>query len=207
MTSLMKHTAVAVLFLSLSGCHMFWARAKPDPIPTPDPPHAVAAEPPVVKVELPGPPPKIEGKQPPEVPPTVAAVPNPPAPKPKGKKPAKKTTTATANGVAPSLPNATAPTAKDPATEAPPVPKLGEILSDDQKLQHLRLCDESLTKAKEAITQLKGLTLSADQKASLARVRIFITQAQEAREKDPQTARQLAERADLLSRDLVRTLR
>lgn len=209
MTSRMKCTAMAVLFASLTGCHSFLAKVKPEPIPTPDPPRPVAVTPPPPKVEPPpGPPPKIETKEP-EVPSAVAGIPTPPAPKPKGKKPSKKPGTAT--GTAQSPPSATPPP-KDLATgdATPPsasVPKLVEILSDDQKAQLLRVCDESLSRAREAVTQLRGVPLSAEQKQSLGRVRTFIYQAEQAREKDPQTARQMAERADSLSRDLVRTVR
>jgi hypothetical protein len=84
---------------------------------------------------------------------------------------------------------------------------LGEILTDEQRTQYLKVCDESLSRAREALGQLNGVKLSADQKQSMARIHTFIKQAQDSREKDPLTARQLAERADLLSRDLVRTAR
>jgi len=137
----------------------------------------------------------------------VAAIPTPPAPKAKGKKPTKKPTQTAAQIGSPTTNTQPNTQAEATAQPVPAVPKLGEILSEDQKAQHLKACDESLARAHEAVTQLKSATLSADQKASLSRVRTFIYQAEKAREKDPQTARQLAERADLLSRDLVRTVR
>ena len=87
------------------------------------------------------------------------------------------------------------------------VPKLGEIFSDDQKVQALKTCDESLAKAREAVAHLHGMTLSSEQKQSMTRVKVFISQAEQARQRDPQTAKQLAERAELLSRDLLRTAR
>jgi hypothetical protein len=207
MTSRMKCTAMAVLFASLTGCHYFWAKVKPEPIPTPDPPRPISVTPPPPRVELPpGPPPKIETKQP-EVPSAVAGIPTPPAPKPKGKKPPKKPATSTGTAQSPSLGTPPSKEQADATSPSANVPKLVEILSDDQKAQMLRVCDESLTRAREALTQLRGLPLSPDQKQSLGRVRTFIYQAEQAREKDPQTARQMAERADSLSRDLVRTVR
>ena len=214
MTSGMRGTAVAVLFLALTGCRFFAAKVKPDPVPAPPPPNPVELKVPAPQVEPPGPPPKIETKTP-EAPATVASLPTPPAPKPKKRTP-KKTVpaTAAASSTMPAAP-ATAPARDTPgatgaeASGQPPaaVPKLGEIFSDDQKLQLQRSCDESLSRAKEALGQLRGLTLSPDQKQSFLRVKVFMSQADQLRSKDPQTAKQLAERADLLSRDLVRTLR
>ena len=211
MTSTMRCMAIAVLVMVSPGCRFFGARVKPDPAPLPAPPRPVEeVKAPAPKVEPPGPPPKIETKAP-EVPATVANLPKPPAPRPK-RRPQKKTIP-TAVGTAATV--QPAPSMKDPQTvevapapvEPPSLPKLGEIFSDDQKLQLQKSCDESITRAKEALGQLRGLSLSPDQKQSLARVHIFISQAQQAKSKDPQTAKQLAERADLLSRDLVRTVR
>ena len=211
MTSTMRCMAIAVLFLVSAGCRFFGGKVKPDPTPLPAPPRLVEeVKAPPPKVEPPGPPPKIETKAP-EVPATVTNIPRPPAPRPK-RRPQKKTIP-TAVGTAATV--QPAPSTKDPQTvevapapaEPPSLPKLGEIFSDDQKLQLQKSCDESITRAKEALGQLRGLSLSPDQKQSLARVQIFISQAQQAKSKDPQTAKQLAERADLLSRDLVRTVR
>ena len=198
MTSSMRCTVIPVLFVVLTGCR-FFGKGKPEPIPTPDPPRPVATVP-APKVEPPGPPPKIETKAP-EVPSEVALIPTPPAPKPVRKKPVKKP--ATVPGIAQAPPQTVGP----PVTDPPPTVKLGEILSDDQKLLLWRICDESLSRAKEALRQLHGLSMSQDQKQSIARIRTFIFQAEQARQKDPQTAKQLAERADLLSRDLVKTVR
>ena len=210
MTSRMRCTAIAVLLVGLTGCRFFGAKVKPDPIPLPAPPRPVEVKAPEPKVEPPGPPPKIETKAP-EVPPAVAVIPNPPAPKPK-RRPLRKPVTAP--GIAPAPPQALKepPPAGGVETVVPPppaasIPKLGEILSDDQKIQLLRTCDESLVRAREALGQLRGLNLSPDQKQSMNRVNVFISQAEQARQRDPQTAKQLAERADLLSRDLVRTVR
>ena len=208
MTSRIRCLAIAGLFLASTGCRFLWiGRVKADPIPVPDPPRAVEAKAPPPKVEPPGPPPKIETKAP-EVPSAVSAIPNPPAPKPKSRRQPRKPATAVGAAAAAA---AQPPAAETSGPAAPPplanVPKLGEILSDGQLLQLRRNCDESLGRAREALSQLRGLNLSPEQKQSLARIRIFIGQAEQARERDPQTAKQLAERADLLSRDLVRTVR
>ena len=207
---------MAVLFAISTACRPFGAKVKPEPAPLPPPPVPVEAkEPP--KVEPPGPPPKIETKAP-EPPAQIAAIPKPPAPRPK-RRTLKKTAPSAvgaANTQANTIPAATkdqpatpdtAVTPPQPAANAAPLPKLGEIYSDDQKLQLQRSCDESLSRTREALGQLRGLNLSPEQRQSLARVRIFLSQAEQARTRDPQTAKLLAERADLLSRDLVRTVR
>ena len=214
MTSGMRCTAIAVLAVVLTACRPFGfgAKVKPEPAPAAPLPQPVEVKAPPPKVEPPGPPPKIETK-PPEVPETVAMIPRPPAPRPKRPRP-KKTIPATGTPAATQATKEPPPPGGTPAgeTASPPtsaanVPKLGEIYSDDQKIQLQRSCDESITRAREALGQLRGLNLTAEQKQSLDRVRIFISQAVQARTRDPQTAKQLAERADLLSRDLVRTLR
>jgi hypothetical protein len=205
MTSGLKCAAIAFLFVGLTGCRIF-GKAKPAPVQVAAPPHpAEEVKPPPPKVEPPGPPPKIDTKPPTEVPQAVAAIPTPPAPKPKKQKPKKPPASVAVQN--PKDPPAAGATGENGSAPPAPVPKLGEILSDDQKLQNLRVCDESLTRARENVSQLRGISLSQDQKDSLARIKTFIFQAEQARPKDPQTARQLAERADLLSRDLVKNLR
>ena len=214
MTSGMRGTVLVFLFVALTGCR-FFGKVKPDPIPVPDPPHPLEAKVPPPKLDPPGPPPKIETKAP-EVPSAVAGIPNPPAPK--RKRPQTKKPVTSATGTAQSPPQGLQPPPKDPAvvgtaetaTPVAPVavvPKLGEIFSDDQKVQALKICDESLARTREAVAQLRGMTLSSEQKQSMTRVKVFISQAEQARQRDPQTAKQLAERAELLSRDLLRTAR
>ncbi len=211
MTSGMRGTVVVFLFVALTGCR-FFGKVKPDPIPVPNPPPAVETKAPPPKLDPPGPPPKIETKAP-EVPSAVAGIPTPPAPK--RKRPQTKKPVTTATGTAQSPPQGLP---KDPAvvgtgetaTPGAPVavvPKLGEIFSDDQKVQALKSCDESLARTREAVAQLRSMTLSSEQKQSMTRVKVFISQAEQARQRDPQTAKQLAERAELLSRDLLRTAR
>jgi type IV secretory pathway VirB10-like protein len=203
MTSGLKCTAIAILFVGLSGCHTWFGKPKPEPIQTPAPPRPAEVKPPPPKVEVPpGPPPKIDTKQP-DVPAAVAVIPTPPAPKPRHKREPKKPATGTGATLNP-LQNPKEGGGSAEAAAPSPVPKLGEILSDDQKLQHQKICDESLKRAREALAQLRGRSLSTDQKESVTRIKAFINQAEQSRERDPQTARQLAERADVLSRDLVR---
>lgn len=203
MTSGMKRIAVAILLVGLTGCHIFGKR-KPAPTQTPPPPAPIAElKPPPPKVEQPGPPPKIEAKVS-EIPAAVDVIPTPPAPKPKHHKQPKKPVTMPA-GTQPKEGEVVENVATPPTTSA--VPKLGEILSDDQRLENLKICDESVGRAKQALAQIRNVSLNASQKESVARIRTFISQAEQARQRDPQTARQLAERADLLSRDLVKTVR
>src|SRR5437764_795691 len=119
-------------------------RVRPEPSSTPTVPAPVEVKAPPPTVETPGPPPKIETTNTPEVPSTVAVIPNPPGPKPKKKPQRKPVTTVPGTAQAP-------PTAAAQAETAPPVLKLGEVVSDDQKAQLQRNCDESLTRAREAL--------------------------------------------------------
>ena len=188
----------------LSGCHFLPLKGRPEPIPVPDPPRPVApkpASPPAKPAtsEL-TPPPQIPTVAPevkPEVTQVIAEQPVPPKPKPSKKKIVTKKL--------PPPPVVAAPSTPEPSPDA--VPKLGEIISDDQKAGYLKACDQALSRARKALGQLKGFTLTNEQTETVERIRTFISQAEQARQNDPQTARQLADRADLLSRDLVRSLR
>ncbi len=90
-------------------------------------------------------------------------------------------------------------------TTAPP--QLGEMLSPERRRQLETGFDQSIGRAKAALDQAAKATLTADQRNTAARIRTFVAQAIEARSKDLPTAAQLARRADLLSADLVKSLR
>lgn len=198
-----------MMTLAGTGCVNPFHRAKPQASapPLPPPPKPAPVEPP--KIETAGPPPDIEAKQPaPELPKAIGVVPKTPAPKParrhQPKPPAQQ-----ASPAGQSAQSGTTPPGADTAggpSPAPPI-RLGEILSEGQRQQLLTACDASLARTRDALSRVRGLSLSPAQRETLARVRSFMDQASRARDKDPQTARQLAERADLLSQDLLRSLR
>jgi outer membrane biosynthesis protein TonB len=193
------------MMMALGGCH-FPGKPKTEPIPVPDPPRPIApakasSTPTKPSSELP-PPPPIQTKTPdlkPEVTQVIAEQPVPPKPKPKKKVVTKKTR--------PPVLASPPPTETLPATDPASVPKLGELISEDQRAGYLRACDAGLARARQALNQLKGVSLTHEQTEAVERIRTFIDQAEQARQSDPRTARQLADRADLLSRDLVRSVK
>ncbi len=183
--------ALGLAVLSLSGC---FTKKKPPVVippvvvPQPQPQPQPAPEPP----PEPKPAPKSE-EQKPVVKPQPAPAPEPQAEPPKLEKPSP----------APSQRKRT-PAAK-PAAQAP-IPQLGTILTAEQRAQYQKTCDESLRKAKNALNAVSGKKLSSSQSESASRVRSFIRQAEELKSRDLTTAAQLAQRADLLAQQLVRSL-
>jgi hypothetical protein len=120
-------------------------------------------------------------------------------------------------------PTASAPRAAPPAANHPPraaevkkpvpTPKaeepqqqLGQILSDDEKTQYRTTYERSSTAAREMLKTLTGRQLATDKLESIGRIRSFLAQAKEAAASDWSAAAQLAYRAEILARDLVRTL-
>jgi hypothetical protein len=88
-----------------------------------------------------------------------------------------------------------------------PPPQLGQILSAAEQQRYARITDQALARAKGVLRQLEGRQLTRDQRAGLDRIRTFIGQAEELRNRDLVQASSLAERADLLARDLAASVR
>ena len=91
----------------------------------------------------------------------------------------------------------------------PPVktesPILGEMIPADQRDQLLRDIESALDRARKNVTALQARTPTPDRSRDISRVQTFIAQAQDARSaSDLLSARSLAERAQLLSEDLLR---
>ncbi len=81
------------------------------------------------------------------------------------------------------------------------------MLSSDQTKEYKRKLDSALERAKGAVLIIQGKTLNDEQKDTVTTIRSFVAQAEQAREQDLVSAVSLAERADLLSRDLLDRLR
>jgi hypothetical protein len=97
--------------------------------------------------------------------------------------------------------------APDPAPTVPtPVPQLGEILTDAQRHQVETELADHLARARDVLTRATKAALNTGQVETRERIRIFIQQAEGARDRDPATALQLALRADLLAQDLLPAL-
>jgi hypothetical protein len=63
--------------------------------------------------------------------------------------------------------------------------------------------NELIGKAGQNIAQARSRGLNEDQKQALARAESFMAQAQEVRAADPEAAQSLAERAELLTREVL----
>ena len=91
-----------------------------------------------------------------------------------------------------------------PTTQQPQ--HLGRILSAEEKAEYQSAYERSSAAARDMLKTLTGHQLAPEASNSLARIRSFLTQAQEAASSDLPKAAQLAYRAEILARDLVRLL-
>ena len=96
-----------------------------------------------------------------------------------------------------------------PAPIQPPAPPpaFGQIFTPQQQTAFRRAYQQSAQSARQTLSQLSGRALSRDQADTANRIRSFLSQADEARSKDPPVAAQLARRAELLARDLLNSFR
>ena len=86
-------------------------------------------------------------------------------------------------------------------------PRLGEMLTDAQRADLGRQCDEAVRRVQAGMASLGGKPLTNEAKDTLERVRTFARQAEQARGRDPQAALQLVQRAEVLLSDLLKSLR
>lgn len=183
------------LTLELSSCQSWFSKKRVDP-----PPAVLAPTPkPLPPEPVLSPPPKIgetTNPAPPNIPPERIVTP----PGPKKARPAR-----------------TRPVAPKPAVEAPPAaqveqappvpaPKLGQIFTTEQRNEYNRSLDESLDRVRKLLVQVQGRTLREPQMELVQRIRAFEKQAMQARDQDLVSAVSLANRADVLARDLMAQL-
>ncbi len=189
----------AVLVFTASSCHKKMVAVPVPSAPAPQP----AAEPPVQSVT---PAPVVTTPAP--VTPTPAPIQTQPAKdeskyqknKPPEQPPAPKRSTR------PATPAPAAPVA--PATAAPvEAPHLGDILTPDQQHQYNSAIDLRLAHAQASLDYITTRQLTKEQEATVAQIQNFMAQAQEKRKDDLAAANSLAERAEVLSHDLVASLR
>jgi hypothetical protein len=102
----------------------------------------------------------------------------------------------------PALPVSTAPLGPS-AEAARPNLRLGPLLSDADQRAYNAAVDASITKAEHNIASAEAKGLSASQQDMIRQVRNFIAQAQEVRSKDLPAAKSLAERAEIVSREVA----
>jgi hypothetical protein len=107
----------------------------------------------------------------------------------------------------------TAPPAPAPETVEPPVappvavPKLTQIMSDEEARKYRADVDEARGSAEKVLDAAAKRPLTAEQGETVRQVRDLLRQAQAQQDTDLVSARTLARRAAVLARDLQTTLR
>jgi hypothetical protein len=102
------------------------------------------------------------------------------------------------------------PAVENHAPVVPPpaaAPKLGQIFTPEESKDYARRLETSLDRVKNALVIIEGKSVNRQDKETIDRIKSFVAQAEQARNQDLVSAVSLAERADLLSRDLLDRLR
>ena len=100
------------------------------------------------------------------------------------------------------------PAAPAPVIPTPPAPgpQLGELLSPGDRKQAEIDFLAMVQRARGSLERTEKRPLTAGQRDTVERIRVFLTQAENEKNRDIATAVQLARRADLLGQDLLRSL-
>jgi len=196
-----------VLALAAGSCRLLHRTPKQSPASAPPKPVATAPapepSPPPEQAPKPAeqvlvPPPSLPPGQPasaPQPPPVQTATPPPPETRRRAR----------------AAPKPAAPVSEpEPVAEAPkpaaPLPQLQQILTPEQQRECNEVINQSLSRAQRTLVAFDGRRVTREQETSIARIRTFIQQAEQARKTDLLTARALAERADVLARDLLKSV-
>jgi hypothetical protein len=94
-----------------------------------------------------------------------------------------------------------------PAPASAPAPQLGEVISPQRKRRLDADVDRAIHNAQTSLQSLTGKNLSAQQQVAAAQAASFLRQAAEARPQDLASARSLAQRAEVIARDLAKTVK
>ena len=94
-----------------------------------------------------------------------------------------------------------------PTSPANPPLRLGDMLTPEQERQYNAAMDLSLQRAQANIALVSKRRLSKEQQGVVVQVQSFIEHAQNARKTNLTAAKSLAERADVLARELARTVK
>jgi hypothetical protein len=188
MLRFLRASSLAVLLAAFeSACAK---RHVATPVPS-TPPAAAPAEvaPPVAPQPAPATPPPVAPAQtplpqaPPQSPPPQSAPPSTPPPR------------------------STRPPEPNSSGQPNPAPRLGDILTTEQERQYNSAIDQSLARTQSSLGAIANRKLTKEQQAVVAQVQSFVQQAQTTRKSNLPAARSLAERADVLARDLAGSLR
>lgn len=103
----------------------------------------------------------------------------------------------------PPVPASVPAPARAPAPAPAPAPKLGDVLTSGEQKQLSASIDQSLSRAQASLNRLSGRQLNKDQQSEVDQIQSFMKQARATRNSDPSGAKSLAERAEVLARDLA----
>jgi hypothetical protein len=101
--------------------------------------------------------------------------------------------------------NTPAPPGPAPAPVQPPV--LGDIVTPDQQRQLNAAIDQSLSRAQASLASIGNRELNKDQQGLVEQIKNIMQQAQASRSSDLPGAKSLAERAEVLAKDLAGSFR
>jgi hypothetical protein len=104
-------------------------------------------------------------------------------------------------------PRSTRPAESNGSGQPHPAPRLGDILTTEQERQYNSAIDQSLARTQTSLGSITNRKLTKEQQAVVAQIQSFVQQAQTTRKSNLPAARSLAERADVLARDLAGSLR
>jgi hypothetical protein len=175
---------VVLLATFASGCRKRHAAVPVAPVPAPAAPAETTPAP--------------EPVTPPVTPP-VATTPTQPATQPQTPPP---------QATAPQPPPQNPPVRRPSGGAQPtPAPRLGDILTPQQERQYNTAIDQSLARAQSSLGSVANRQLTKEQQGVVTQIQGFIQQAQATRKSNLPAARSLAERAEVLARDLAGSLR
>jgi hypothetical protein len=84
-----------------------------------------------------------------------------------------------------------------------PAPQLGDVVTYEAQRQYNAAIDQSLTRAQASLDGIGNRPLNKDQQGLVEQVRKLIGQARAARTSDLPGAKSLAQRAEVLAKDLA----
>lgn len=96
------------------------------------------------------------------------------------------------------------PTPTEPST-ASDLPQLSPLMSPEKRRALEGELDRRLARTRADLQRLMGRTLNGEQVAAVKRIQAFVNQAEDTRDQDLNLARNLAQRAEVLAADLVRS--
>jgi len=184
------------LLAAISVTTSCWPFRKSRPKPAPPIPRPAPAQTAPAPEPLP-PPPELAPKEPPaNAPEGVSQQPPSLPPPPSRKRP---------SALGPPV-QSPAPASTPPPTPAP-APQLRPIVGAQQRHELEGLIRERIARARQALSSVQSRRLNRSQRTVVGQIETFIRQAEQAKNDDLIRAGNLAERADVLAKDLMQSIR